>query len=165
VIVPRAAWDTSVPQPYELPQQQIRRIVIHHDAVDYRPGQSGEEKVRALLRGVREKYGWSDLPYHYLVDRDGRVFVGRPERYAGDTHTEYDPGDALHIALLGNYSKLEPTAAQMDAVIALVVMKADQYNLTPSAIFLHGDLADTECPGANARRHFSRLDWARLLAR
>ena len=104
--------------------------------------------MRALLRGVREKYGWSDLPYHYLVDRDGRVFVGRPERYAGDTHTEYDPGDALHIALLGNYSKLEPTAAQMDAVIALVVMKADQYNLTPSAIFLHGDLADTECPGS-----------------
>ena len=159
----RAAWDHSPPVPYAGRVQQIRRIVIHHDAVDYRPEQTGEDKVRALLRSVRRD-GWPDLPYHYLIDRDGRIFAGRPEQFAGYTnnrHTGYDPGDTLHIALLGNYNRLTPTAAQLESLITLVRAKANQYAVPDSAIKLHAELAATACPGRNLRAALAARPWSR----
>jgi len=159
-IVPRAAWDPLPPASFALPAQHPHRIVIHHDAVDYRPDQTGEEKMRLLLRASRQREGWPDVPYHYLIDRNGRIFTGRPEKYPGDTRTDYDPTDALHIAFLGNYSKLEPTPAQLDTLRRLVRVKARQYGIAATEIRLHHELvADTECPGDNVRRRLEDVVW------
>jgi len=159
MIVERSAWDTFPPSSYVGRPQHVRRIVIHHDAVDYPPEQTGEMKLRLLLRASRERAGWPDVPYHYLIDRDGRIFSGRPEQYVGETRTPYDPSDALQIALLGNYSQLEPTPAQTSALVALVRAKARQFGVAADDIKLHADLADTECPGTNVRRRLARFNW------
>jgi hypothetical protein len=149
--VPRGQWDHSPALAYVGREQQVRRIIIHHDAVEYRNGQGGEEKVAALLRSSRDEQGWPDVPYHYLIDRDGRVFVGRPEHLVCETHTRYDASETLHIALLGNYSHLEPTGVQIEALIELVREKARQYGIPADAIKLHGDVVATDCPGRHLR--------------
>lgn len=116
--------------------------------------------MRLLLHASSQREGWPDVPYHYLIDQDGRIFTGRPEKYPCNTHTDYDPTDALHIAFLGNYSKLEPTPAQLDALHRLVRAKARQYGITATEIRLHHELvADTECPGINARRRLEHVVW------
>ncbi len=158
-VIPRRQWDTSPPLPPPERPQTVRRIIIHHDAVTYRPEQTGEDKARALVRAAHRDHGWIDVPYHYLIDRDGRVFAGRAEDTGGDTSTPYDPSDALHIALLGNYDVLEPTSAQLAALVALVRMKAEQYGLGSDAIKLHGELVVTDCPGANVRSRLAALSW------
>jgi hypothetical protein len=161
VLVPRDAWDAAAPLPHLGPPQAVRRIVIHHDAVTYRDGQSAEEEARLLLSGVRRDSARAaaDLPYHFLIARDGRVLAGRAEAASGETRTDYDPADALHIALLGNYDQLEPTAAQLAALRALVRRKADEHAVPGDAIHLHADLATTSCPGSQLRRALERVRW------
>jgi N-acetylmuramoyl-L-alanine amidase len=159
VLVTRQQWDRDRVLLNAVPEQTIRRIVIHHDGVDYRGGSSGEEKATALLRAARGNEGWPDVPYHYLIDRDGRVFAGLPEHLRGDTHGLYDPSDSLHIALMGNYSNLEPTEAQLTALRALVREKARQYRLSADAIKMHGQIARTECPGTHLRERLASMRW------
>ena len=157
-IVPRSAWD-STPPPPEGPDQPIYGIVIHHDALAYDPHQRGEEKMRTLLRVSRQAERWSDVPYHYLVDLDGRVFAGRAEHQIVETHSDYDPSDCLHVALLGNYSELHPTDAQVESLVRLVLAKAHEYHLPPAAIKLQGDLVATESPGRYARQRLEHAPW------
>lgn len=159
VLISREAWDQTPALPYDLPVQQIRRIVIHHDGVDYANGQTGEQKVAALLRAARHNEGWPDLPYHYLIDTDGRVFAGRPEHIVCETHTGYDPADTLHIALLGNYERLQPTEIQLAALLALVRDRARHYAVPAAAISVHRQVAATDCPGAHLRRRLESIDW------
>jgi LCP family protein required for cell wall assembly len=156
-IIPRSDWDPA-PPPAAGPSQQIYGIVIHHDALAYGRRQRGEEKMRTLLhvsRGAR----WSDVPYHYLIDLDGRVFAGRAEHQIVDTHSDYDPADCLHVALLGNYSELHPTDAQIESLVRLVLAKAHEYGLPPAAIKLQGDLVATESPGRYVRERLEHAPW------
>jgi hypothetical protein len=159
VLVPRQQWDHDRIALDAVPEQTVRRIVIHHDAVAYRGGLSGEEKATVLLRAARGREGWPDLPYHYLIDRDGRVFAGRPEHLRGDTRGVYDASDALHIALMGNYSQLQPESVQLTALRALVREKARQYALPADAIKMHAQIAATECPGTHVRDRLAATRW------
>jgi hypothetical protein len=87
------------------------------------------------------------------------VFVGRPELFACETHGPYNPSDTLHIALLGNYSRLQPADVQLAALSALVREKARQYAVPADAIKLHRQVAATDCPGNNLRHRLASTRW------
>jgi len=157
-IIPRSDWDAAAPPPAG-PSQQIYGIVIHHDALAYAPRQRGEDKLRTLLRMSRQGAQWSDVPYHYLIDVDGRIFAGRAEHQIVDTHSDYDPSGCLHVALLGNYSELQPTDVQVESLVRLVLAKAREYGLPAAAIKLQGDLVATESPGRYVRERLEDAPW------
>lgn len=158
-VVPRPQWDDHPPVTAPAPPRRVRRIVIHHDAVQYRPKLSGEEKVRTLLEASRRRENWPDLPYHYLIDRDGRIFAGLPEDEVGETHTRRDTESSLDIALLGDYSLSEPTDAQIQSLARLVRAEARQHELDEAAIRLHADLVPTQCPGTLLRKRLAGMRW------
>ncbi len=148
--VPRWVWDLSGPIVDTGVGQNVRGIVIHHDGIRHRPHKSGEAKAAALRKSVLRSSGWTDLPYHYLVDVDGRILEGAAESATTRTHTWTDPSDLLHIALLGNYAVDRPTEAQVESLLRLVDVKAREYDLPASHIRLHSELVATNCPGALA---------------
>jgi LCP family protein required for cell wall assembly len=156
-IVARQEWDAHPPS-YQGPPQVIRRIVVHHDGVHYDGSVPGSEKMRRLLQSVQRLNGWPDVPYHFIVDVDGRVYEGRAESWPGDTKTDYDPS-GLHIALQGDFSERPPTAAQLDALARLVELKASQFHIEPTEIYLHNELAETQCPGAGAVAALAAAPW------
>lgn len=156
-IVARHEWDADPPR-YEGPPQVIRRIVVHHDEVHYDTSLPGSEKMRRLRQSVRTLDGWPDVPYHFVIDVDGRVYEGRAESWPSDTKTHYDPS-GLHIALQGDFSEQQPTAAQLDSLARLVALKASQFHVEPTEIYLHRELADTQCPGAGAVAALAAAPW------
>lgn len=158
-VVARADWDPDPPR-YVGPAQEIRRIVIHHDGVDFPPGTPGVAKLRALRASALRRHGWHDFPYHYAVDLDGLIYAGRDEAWKGDTASAYDTSDTLQIALLGNHRTEPPTPAQLRSLVALVRRKLAEHALGDGDVYLHGDVARTGCPGVATRTALAGL-WTR----
>jgi hypothetical protein len=61
---------------YESPKRRIDRVFIHCSASD-NDTLSGGALVEAV-RSWHTERGWSDVGYHFLIDKKGKVMSGRP---------------------------------------------------------------------------------------
>lgn len=126
------------------------RITLHHGGETFPRSRDPREYLRSLQAWSRSDRKWIDIPYHYIVDLDGNIYEGRDSRYAGDTNTDYDPAGHALVMVLGNYEEIEPSAAQLAAIVDLMGMLAVRYRMDAGAIAAHKDFAhNTLCPGKN----------------
>lgn len=134
---------------------RITHLTLHHSGSPepLRPEDDPVEKLRGLQAWGRTDRNWWDVPYHFLIDLQGRIYEGRDWRYMGETNTGYDPRGHLLISVLGNYELQEPTPAQIDAITALMAWAAARFGVPPDRIGGHYDHASTSCPGAHLRRY------------
>jgi hypothetical protein len=135
---------------------------VHHtvDRNDYTRAQ-----VPAMLRAIYAYHvksrGWCDVGYNFLVDKFGRIFEGR---YGGVTfpvlgaHTGGYNTNSFGISLIGNFDKVAPTAAMMEAAARTIAWKLDGNYRSPLATVVlsgkrlntvsgHRDTKATACPG------------------
>jgi len=151
----------------------IEQVHIHHTANsnDY-----AEEDVPAILRGIYRYHthslGWSDIAYNFLIDRFGRIWVGRaggaakPVRGA---HTLGFNATSTGFAVIGNYELVEPSSQTIGALVRLTAWKLGMYQRDPEGTVAvqsegsdkyaasqvvvlpvvdgHRDTNDTACPG------------------
>lgn len=123
-------------------------ITLHHGGVAFLRDKDPAQYLRNLQTWSRNTRGWADIPYHYLIDLDGRVYEGRDVMLAGDTNTEYNPAGHALIVVLGNFEEVEPNAAQLEAIVATMVMLSKRFNIAPDKIAGHKDFSSqTACPG------------------
>ena len=133
---------------------QIRSITLHHEGESFPPGKDPIEYLRNLQKWSRTEKHWIDIPYHYIIDLNGRVYEGRPIRFAGDTNTDYDPAGHALVCVVGNFEEVEPNEAQLRAVVNVFTWLCRKYDITPDKIRGHKDLASgTVCPGKNLYRY------------
>ena len=134
--------------------QTITQLTVHHQGETWTPGKNVPSYLRNLQKWSRETKHWADIPYHYVIAPDGKVYAARPETQAGDTNTEYDPRGHLLVMLLGNFEEVEPTPEALNSLAELLAIKARQYKLDASAIASHKDWSkQTVCPGKNLYRY------------
>ncbi len=151
--VPLSAAADAVPR-----RQTITHITLHHGGVAFAKDRDVRQYLRDLQAWSRRDKQWIDVPYHYVIDFEGRVYEGRPIEYAGDTNTEYDPAGHALIELIGNYEEIEPSTAQLQAIAKTMAMLAVQYRVPVAEIRGHRDYSkQTECPGKNLYRHLPAL--------
>src|SRR5690606_10922996 len=127
----------------------IRRLTLHHSGSPepLLPEDDPTEKLRGLqIWGAAER-NWWDVPYHFLIDLEGRIYEGRDYRYMGETNTAYDPRGHLLISVIGNYNRQDATDAQVDAITQLIAWAAAEFGVSPGDIYGHSDFAETSCPG------------------
>jgi len=162
-IVPRAEWGWE-PAERSLPEHTISKITIHHGGSKYDDDRDTTEYLRALQKWSRSDKEWIDVPYHYVIDLEGRMFEGRPVRYPGDTNTSYDPRGHALIVVVGNYDNREFGEAQFESLARLTAHLALEYSIGPGDIKGHRDYApgETSCPGTNV---YSHLEDGSLLRR
>jgi N-acetylmuramoyl-L-alanine amidase len=94
---------------------------------------------------------WDDIGYHFLIDGAGRVVEGRPAETLG-AHAGGANSKNIGIAMMGNFMRIKPTAAQVESLTRLVSFLAVKYKQDPSRTgFLepHRHYNNTDCPGAN----------------
>lgn len=132
---------------------RITHVTLHHtgSAEPLRPEDDPAAKLRGLQTWGASDRNWWDVPYHLLIDLEGRVWQGRDWRYMGETNTTYDPRGHLLISMIGNYERQEPTAAQLNTIADLMAWGVTAFDVPLDRIGGHYDYAETGCPGRYLR--------------
>jgi hypothetical protein len=151
-VVRRVDWAWA-PLQRGLPEHRIERITIHHGGVEFPDDKDPVEHLRALQSWSRSDKDWIDIPYHFMIDRQGRIYETRPINYPGDTNTEYDPAGHALVEVMGHYEHQVLSAAQLDAMVAIVGFLAAAFEVPVGNIGGHRDYADTTCPGEDVYRY------------
>ncbi|HYC51942.1 MAG TPA: peptidoglycan recognition family protein [Gemmatimonadaceae bacterium] len=151
---------------------RITHVTLHHTGSPQPllPHENPVEKLRGLQSWGAAERNWWDVPYHYLIDLEGRIYQGRDHRYMGETNTTYDPAGHFLISIIGNYERQEPTQAQLDAIADMMAWAIHTYDLPLDRIGGHYNYASTGCPGRHLRKYledgtFRRMVEARLTQR
>jgi hypothetical protein len=153
-IVSVAQWGGTAADPALARRHQISRITLHHQGEPFPHGKDPVKYLRGLQAWSRSTKHWLDIPYHYVIDLEGRIYEGRKLEYAGDTNTGYDPTGHALIEVVGNFEEVEPNRQQLDAVVDLMALLAAKYKVPVERIAGHRDhSAQTVCPGANLYRY------------
>ncbi|UAL29003.1 N-acetylmuramoyl-L-alanine amidase [Nocardioides rotundus] len=166
----------------------IRMAHVHHTATAN--GYTRAE-VPGILRGMyyyhTQSLGWSDIGYNFLIDRFGRIWVGRAggsQNPVRGAHTLGFNQNSVGVAVIGNYVSTNPSDPAVGAVVRLTAWKLAMYGRNPTGkismtsqgsdrypagqrVYLpvidgHRDTNDTACPGA---RLYSRLPDIRTRAK
>lgn len=151
-VVTHERWGWQPPT-RTLPTHEISKITIHHGGEDTPRDIDPVSFVRELQRWSRQEKGWMDIPYHFMIDFDGRVYEARPLQYPGDTNTRYDPAGHALICVIGNYENQMISPEQLDAVVQLSAHLAWRYAVAVEEIRGHRDYAETLCPGRDLYRY------------
>lgn len=84
--------------------RQITEIFIHCSATQpkWMEGSTCDQKANEIRRWHVEERGWSDIGYHFVVDRDGNTCKGRPVERAG-AHAKGHNKNSIGICLIGGF--------------------------------------------------------------
>ena len=126
---------------------------LHHQGETFKPDTDPARYLRNLQAWSRGTKQWLDIPYHYVVDLQGRTYAARDIRYAGDTNTTYDPKGHALIEVVGNFEEVEPNQQQLDAVVDMMALLVARHGVSIDTIAGHKDHAHTLCPGKNLYRY------------
>jgi hypothetical protein len=162
-LVQRSAWGStdSADVSYE---HTIEYITIHHGGEIFPDDKDTKTYLKNLQSWSRSDRDWIDVPYHYIVDRHGVIYEGRPLKYRGDTNTTYDPTGHALIVLLGNFEEQELKQKQIDSMKKVTAYLADQNSVSAEKIKTHKDYAETLCPGKKLSNYLSTKDWKQFLS-
>ncbi|MFI0237100.1 FG-GAP-like repeat-containing protein [Streptomyces sp. NPDC016845] len=202
---PPAPRPSTVVKPYIIPQSvwgpglshdgtpsydtEIKAAVVHHTGVDADnqvPCAKSAERLRQIQQDHVSK-GYYDLGYNFVVDRCGQIFEGRTGGMDLPVHGAHDYGfntDTVGISYIGNFEKVKPTKAALDAIARVVAWKFGQYGIKATSnvtltsngdlgtdgnkvakgstitlprVFGHKDTNATLCPGVNLYPKLSRI--------
>jgi hypothetical protein len=156
-IIRRSAWGANPPRSNS-GSHTPNRLTIHHTTGPNKIyGPLGVKSIQTFHQRDR---GWSDIGYHFLVDQDGKIYEGRPERTIG-AHVANQNSGNLGISLMGDFSsgKGDPTDAQFKATAHLIKHLTKKYNIQVNRTLIkgHGERMATDCPGHNVLKRFDEL--------
>jgi len=129
-----------------LPNFTPNWLVIHHSATD--ASTSVEE-----IRSAHLDRGFDDIGYHWLIDRQGRLYPGRSEKIAG-AHVKGFNQESLGVCLIGNFDQNELTPEAIDTLIKFLPILCLKHAIAVENIIGHSDApnaSSTRCPGSNLR--------------
>ena len=67
--------------------------------------------IRGMYKYHTQSLGWSDIGYNFLVDRFGRIWIGRAggaRRPVRGAHTLGFNGTSCGVAVIGNFETTKP---------------------------------------------------------
>ncbi|KAK2162139.1 hypothetical protein LSH36_103g06087 [Paralvinella palmiformis] len=94
--------------------------------------QSCTEKVVKALQDADFKGGKDDIKYNFLIGQDGVIYEGRGWDVIGQ-HTIGKNSKSIGVALIGDFSKIEPSQASQDALNSLIVCGKESDKLATGA--------------------------------
>lgn len=142
--------------------RKINEIIVHCTATHagWWDGKKTSEKVAEVKKWHTDPKpngrGWSDIGYHYLIDRDGTVQKGRPVARAG-AHALGHNKHSIGISLFGGHGSSENdafnanfTPEQDKALRRLIGQLQSGYGIR--TVSGHNEYAAKACPGFRVGR-------------
>lgn len=158
-VIPRKEWGAAVPV-NEGEIHTPEAITLHHTAIEYTGTPPVEEHLQSIQAFHQQQKGWIDIAYHFLIDRDGQVYQGRPLRWVGDSSTDYDLNGKVLVCVLGNFETQEPSSLQIESLKRLCTDLIIEQQISLQNISTHREETDeTLCPGKNLIREIDKDDF------
>ena len=171
-VISREVWCTDPACDYdELEYEPVTHLILHHTVSG--AGGDSAAAVRAIWVFHTEGRDWDDIGYNYLVDTNGVIFEGH---LGGDDvigiHASGANAGSMALAMLGDYTEIEPPEPMFKSAVALFSWKADQKNIDvfdasntlpnidwglPNLMGHRDVYGNTECPGDAAHALMPRL--------
>jgi len=135
----------------------VKTIFVHCSATrpDWMETYPLSAKVSEIARWHKQR-GWGSIGYHYIIDRDGEVAVGRPETIEG-AHVRGHNKGSIGICLVGGHGSSENDAFEknftsqqakaMRELISDISQRAEGVSVRG-----HNEVAAKACPGFNVKR-------------
>jgi len=121
-------------------------IVYHHFATP-----DGERRdARSVQRYHIEENGWSDIGYHFVVERYKGAYViieARPLIRIGAHTKGYMNRVAIGVALAGNFDKGYPDIGQIILARKLTLTLRARFKIPVPKIRTHSEFSEKSCPG------------------
>lgn len=142
----------------------VNEIIVHCTATrpDFMAEGSTSAKVAAVRGWHMKDRGWSDIGYHFLIDRDGTVAVGRPLATTG-AHTQGRNMGTIGVSLFGGHGSSATdafhenfTEAQDRALRGLIDRLRAAHG--PLKLSGHNQWAAKACPGFNVPKWHNGKD-------
>ncbi|MFO0826975.1 MAG: peptidoglycan recognition family protein [Phycisphaerales bacterium] len=153
-VIPRSRWAKSGPDLNDInPMLPVTSITIHHEGWDpfttndFDETASRIEHVRIAHRNAKGG-GYADIGYHFVVDREGRIWEGRSLKYQGAHVKNHNEGN-VGIMCLGNFEEQTPSAKQLAGLSKQVKTMMARYKVPVRRVYTHQEWAgaQTLCPG------------------
>jgi len=119
--------------------RQINKLIIH--CSDTEGPETGA--TEAIRRYHMYERGYSDIGYHFVIERSGEVKYGRPEATPG-AHCKGANKHSIGICLVG---KKTFRPAQLKSLTELMTELLEEYGLPVTAIAGHQDFASAKAQG------------------
>lgn len=118
--------------------REIDRIFLHYTAADW--DKAGQILVEKLRRYHVDERGWSDIAYHFVVDKTGKILAGRDI----DRTPAAQAGNNTGSIAIAYHGARRPNAAQTEAISALTIALVDEHR--GATIHGHKEVRNTDCP-------------------
>ncbi len=164
-IVSASAWGSKPQAIPDARKHTPRFVTIHHAGVRWTAKVAPEAFVRDMQSwGQREK-GWPDLPYHFLIAPDGRIFEGRSLDYEPESNTKYPLAGNIGVEMMGDFSTQRPDPRQVAACVRLTAWLCSRFGIDREQVRGHRDAASgqTNCPGPDFERYLKDGQFRRWL--
>ena len=117
-----------------------QHVIIHHSLT--KDGTVADWD--AIRRYHREVNGWSDIGYHYGIERVGKgilLQIGRPESQPG-AHTKemHMNSKSLGFCVVGNFDLAPPGLEVMRFLADIVKRKVAEYGIPVNAVLGHREV-------------------------
>lgn len=162
-ILPRSAWSARPARPEKMTPagKTWKWITVHHSALSATSGTvqaRSAQDVRTVQNGhMQAGRGYGDVGYHFIIDAGGRIWQGRELRWQGAHAGGSNNEDNIGICLLGNFDKIRPTQAALNALDRLVADLHRVIGVPLGRVRGHNDWKSTKCPGRHLEDHVARL--------
>jgi hypothetical protein len=160
-VLPRSAWARGTPDAAAMnPMLPVEYITVHHDgmtpftATDYA---SSAARIELYRNGHRGR-GWGDIGYHFVIDREGRIWEGRSLKWQGAHVRNRNEGN-LGILVMGNFDEQAPSDRQLAALERHLRTCMSKYKVPVARVRTHRewDGAKTACPGKNLQSKMATM--------
>lgn len=156
----RSEWGARPVRSNHDPMAPIHRMTIHHSALVSDALSKGEvaREIRDIQRTHQDGRHWADIGYHFVIDRGGRIWEGRSIDLQGAHagNSDLNRGN-VGIVLLGDFNVQAVNREQSHSLRMLMLYLMECYGVSADAVHTHGELKNTQCPGADLQAEVVRL--------
>lgn len=162
-VICKAAWG-GAPADGRFSRHTVKRLTVHHSGTELRDNRDAPAQLRSIQR-YHQSQGWPDIAYHFVVDRNGNIYKGRPTWSRPDTFTGYETRGHLTVMCLGNFDEQAIPSAQVAATRDLLAWAAEKFEVPLRKIRGHRDYTSTACPGRALYRVIQNGDLRKAVRR
>lgn len=160
-VLPRGLWAKEPMDPARADLMNgVGRITIHHEGSPRPRTLTGLDETAELLDSIRKYHvhglGWADLGYHYVIDRAGRVWEGRPITFQG-AHVRDHNAHNIGVMVLGNFEIQRPSEKQVERLARFTRELRTRHGIAIEEVKSHREWAATACPGRHLQPQFAAM--------